>query len=43
LKFKWLNLRMNIYSILIAELDRELLERYPEETVFGLDFTDPKI
>ncbi|AJY75507.1 GNAT family N-acetyltransferase [Paenibacillus beijingensis] len=27
---------------LIAKLDRELLERYPADEIFGLDFSDPK-
>jgi putative acetyltransferase len=28
---------------LIAALDRDLLERYPPEEIFGLDFNDPEV
>jgi putative acetyltransferase len=28
---------------LIAKLDEELLERYPKQGIFGLDFNDPKV
>lgn len=28
---------------LIAKLDDELLERYPKQGIFGLDFNDPKV
>ncbi|UHA72688.1 GNAT family N-acetyltransferase [Paenibacillus sp. 481] len=28
---------------LIAKLDQELMERYPTEKIFGVDFDDPKV